>query len=650
MYKSEPREKSRKNVDIQVDDFSGGTNVLFSETRLKPNEAKESVNMILNEDGVWTKRWGTREYLTSGLFTATLDGFTEYKKSDGTRELIVVADGKVWKVTSSGKTEITGATFTQGTRCSFAQINNKLYIVNGTDAMARYDGSNLSTYSSLTTPAWGGTPLTRGAGLSSGNYTYYYRVSAVNAVGETLAVAAESIAVDIQRDSWDEADEYIDLDWDAVASAIKYNIYFSDDGAGYEVYLDSTEATSYRDDGSANKNPYIAPPTADSSEGPVCNEIAIVGNRLWLTGDSSNPQRVYWSGTDVNLGNFSPSYDGGWIDLEGGSRNQTVKVIDFNREAHVVCKTDDGRGSIWEIDFATVEIAGTNVVIASATKLIAQMGTNAARSIVHVENDVYFVNRFGVFTLGYEPNVFNVLRTKEKSTKIRPYIRDAYESDMDKACAYYYDSKVFFSIPTSSGEPNRIFLYDSEKDAWIKDWTIGVSQFGEFTDSSDVTHFLGIRGNKLVEFDANFESDSGTAFTWRYVSPRFPASKDWTKFAYIRKAYIRARGAKGTPSFSFNGTDFDGSTPTIGTDTIEQGISDTGIGWDQIGTAQMGDTTGTPTLFAQESLIRFLTIENWLRDMQWEVEGNGINDTLVLTGIQAEGELVETDEPTSWQL
>ena len=45
-----------------------------------------------------------------------------------------------------------------------------------------------------------------------------------------------------------------------------------------------------------------------------------------------------------------------------------------------------------------------------------------------------------------------------------------------------------------------------------KDWSIGVSQFGEYTDSSRVTHFLGINGTKLVEFSENYQGDQGSAF------------------------------------------------------------------------------------------------------------------------------------------
>lgn len=648
--KGRVRLSNRKKIFMKVDKFDGGVNTLFSETRLKNNEAKEATNMILIEDGIWTKRWGTAHY--GGVsFTNTIDGFSEYKKTDGTRELIVVADGKVYKVDPDAETstEISGATFTQGTRCDFAQIGSVLYIVNGTDPMARYDGSSLSTYSSINTPAWAGTPLARGGGLSAGNFTYYYRVSAVNEVGETLAAAEESITVNIDRDLWDAADEIITVDWSASAGALKYIVYFSDT-SGYEVKLAEVIDTTYVDDGSATPNPYIEPPTADTSAGPLFTCIEISGNRIWGTGDTTAKQRVYFSGSGANLGNFATGYGGGWVDLETGGRNQCVAVKDYQGLPHVFCKTDEGRGSVWQVELTSATLGSSTITIPVPEKIIPSVGSNSFRSIVDVENDIYFMNPNGVFTLGNETGVLNVLRTNEMSSKIRPYISDLYQPSSHLSSAYYYDSKVFFSVSTSSGEPNKTIVYDRERSAWIKDWTLGVSQFGEFTDSGGTSHFLGINGTKLVEFSANYQGDQGTAFTWRYISPRFSISDDWSQFAKIKRAFVRMRDVRGEVAFSVSGTDRSGNTIAQASDTIAPGTSSTGIGWDKVGNSPMGSTLGIPSSYAVESFIRYVEIRKLLRDLQWQVSGDALADTAALTGIMAEGNVVEVAKPEVWRL
>ena len=645
-----PRLGDKKPIFIEISDFSGGSNTLYSETRIKQNEAVESVNLMLTEDGVWSKRWGTAPY--GGVtFTHNIDGFTEFRKSDGSGELIVVADGKLWGVNpiAGSKTEISGATFTIGYPCSFAQLGGYLYICNGEDPLARYNGSSLDVYSELSTPVWADTPITRGGGLSSGSYTYYYRVSAVNAIGETLANTASSISVNKQRDDWTGDTEKVTLNWSAVSGALQYIVYMSDT-AGYEVMLAQVTTNSYVDNGDDIPNNYIEPPTDNTTGGPKFASIAVSGNRLWGTKDKNNPQKVYWSGTGVNLGNFSPAYDGGWVNLEKGGRNEAVAVVDYQGEAHVFCKTSEGRGSIWKVSLTSTTIATDTIIVPVPTKLITAKGTPATRSPVHVENDVYFINNVGVHVLGDEVGVLNRLRTNEISAKIRPFMTSTNKANLHKACSYYFEGKVFFSVPVGNGEPDRIIYYDTELKAWVCYWTVGVSQFGEFTDATGATHFLGIQGNKLVKISPNYAGDCGVAFTWKYKSPRFLVSKNWGQFGKIKRAYVRLKDALGAPVFSFTGTGKGDSTVTLATSTITQGVADTGLGWDMLGTVALGSTYGAPTTFALESLIRYFYPRKLVRDIQWSLQGSKLNDRATITGLMAEGAFIDTSKPEEWSL
>lgn len=642
-----PQLRNRKQAVLQIDSpGSKGVNTLFSETRLDKEEAKETVDLILVEDGILDKRWGSQKYGPD--FTA-IDGFSEYRKTDGTRELIVIDNGKAYRVTTSAKTEITGATFTTGYQCFFIQSGNYLYIGNGVDKLTRYDGSTLSRYTALSTPAWDGTPLTRGAGLSAGAFTYYYRITAQNAVGETIASTEQSITVNKDRDIWSATNEYIQLDWGDVAGALKYIIYFSD-ASGYEVKLTEVQASTYQDNGDETPNPYIEPPTADSTGGPELKSMCISGNRIWGT-EPDNPYRIYYSGTGVNLGNFSPGFGGGWIDLDKGGRTIVEAVIDFQGDAHAICSTAEGRGAVWEIALQSVSVSGVNFSVAVPTKIVASTGTSSPMAVIHVENDVLFPNKRGEQVLGNEPGVLAVLRTNEVSAKIRPYFDSIYESRFNQICAYYFDARIFISVPISNGDNDRTIVFDRERTAWLVDWTIGVKQFGEYTDSDGITRFLGAQATKLIEFSANFQGDSGVAFTPRYVSPRIPVAKDWTAFGRLKKAYVRLRNVTGSVTFQFAGTGKSGSSVTLATGTIAPGLSDTGMGWDKIGTTRTGWTTGTPTLYASESLLRYLVINDLLRDFQYSLQtSGGVSDRFILTGLMAKGFVVPTGEPSDWKI
>src|SRR5205823_4142723 len=98
----------------------------------------------------------------------------------------------------------------------------------------------------------------------------------------------------------------------------------------------------------------------------------------------------------------------------------------------------------------------------------------------------WFFNKNGYYVAGNEPNFYNLVRANEISTKLRPYFRGLSQDSISKVCAYYFDAKIFIAVPTSSGDPDRICVYDREKLQWEKDWTIGVSQFGQFTTTDSI--------------------------------------------------------------------------------------------------------------------------------------------------------------------
>lgn len=645
-----PRLSNKKLSTIQLDDFGGGSNSLFSETRLKKNEAKQATNLLLIEDGIWDKRWGTEQY--GGVsWTADIDGFSEYRNTDGTRELIVVADGKVWNVDTEAqtKTEVTGATFTTGTPVYFLQINNVLYISNGVDNLARYNGSTLAVYSEISAPS--AVSATRGAGLSAGSITEYYRVSAVNAVGETTASTEVPLTVNIERDVWVPVanSAYINLDWPDVSGALKYVVYWADT-TGFETKIAEVNSSSYQDTGEAVANPYIEPRADNTTGGPKFGPMWISGNRIWGTKDPNNPWRVYGSGTGVNLGNFSPAYGGFWIDLEKGGRATATVGFDFQGKAHIACETAEGRGQVWQVTLESQTIGDTSFIVPIPTKIIASTGTGSPRGGCYVENDYFMPNPRGVNIFGNEPGVLNVLRTAETSAKIRPYWRGLRLEHLSKVCSYYYDAKVFFSVPYEGEDNDRIVVFDRERSAWIQDWSIGVSQFGEFTDPDGITHFLGAQANMLIEFSSNYQGDQGVAFTWRYVSPRIPIDKDWTKFAKIKRVFIRLRNSTGAIDFSIYGTGKNRQFSTLKSQTITQGNSDTGMGWDPIGTVQIGSTDGVPTVFAQESLIKYLNINKLVREIQFDVSGDELNSRAALTGLLAAGFALATSPPSDWKV
>lgn len=649
-----PPLKNKKQLQILLDEFDGGVNTLLSETRIRKNEAKEAKNLMLIEDGVWTKRWGTADY---GTAVTSIDGAAEYVASDGSRELIIIDNGTPKKSTDDGVnwSTITGATFTAGERMRFYQYgaNNSsgvfkyyLYMVNGTDAIARYNGTTIETYTEIDAPTWAGTAIAR-TGLTTGNYDYYYQVTAQNEVGETIASTEETIDVNKLRDNWDSSN-YVTLDWDAVSGAVRYVIYISD-SSGYETYLDQVDAgqTGYVDDGTASPNTLIEPPIENTTGGPVLKNIVASANRLWGVGSNN---LVYWTGSVGNeRGVFSISAGGGFLGLERGGRSTVQAVVDFQGKPHAFCSHPEGGGQIWEINETSITVGSETVTVMVPNKIVNSTGTESVGSVIPVENDVFYWDN-GVRVLGNEPGVLNVLRTNELSSRIRPYARSLNDAGITGIEAIYFESKVFFSVPRGSSSNDKIIVYDRERLAWLVDWSLGVDQFLQYTDTNGSTKLLGVSGTKLIEFSENYETDSGTPFSTKYVSPRIQVGEDdFTQFAKIKRAYIRLRDTVGTISISVAGTTKTKGVSSLASKEIASESSSTGLSYELLSYIQLSGSTGVATTYSSESLIKEVPINKLIRDVQITISTTGTSDKFALIGVMFEGLPVNTGSPSAWK-
>lgn len=648
---------ARRDVAMEIKDFKGGSNTLLAEARLALNESKTALNLIQVEDGLWKPRWGSAVYGAS--LSAVPDGAKEFVKSDGTTELIAVSGGKVWKSSNGGAwTEITGATFTAGTTCYFMQIAGFLYIANGTDPLARYNGTTLTKYAALAAPTVFTASLVA-SGLASGTYTYYGQLTALNEVGETVGSSEVSLTVNKARDSWvSSTDKGIAWYWNAVASATSYQLYIADQ-SGRERLLTGTPNTFYIDDGSQQINEFVEVPNDNTTTAPLFKSMAVSGNRIWATYDPANKYKVYWSGTGTDIGKFSEFYGGGWVNLEKGGRELPTAVVHYQSgqgagAVTVLCRTPEGKGAIWQISIESLTVGDTQFSVPTTSKIVGSFGTESILGVVATNNDILFPNKRGMYSLGPEKNYYGILRTNELTTKIRPYWRSLEGSLMSGICGYFYDSKVLLSVPKSSSGNTRTIVYDLERINWTVDWTISAKQFLEYTDTSGDTHLLFVptSGTKLVELGEHIQGDLGAAFSTKYVSGRYPLSKLWKDFMRVKKVYIKLGNPVGDVVFEVSGTQKNEpfKSLTAGGATITSTSANTGLGWDKLGTVQLGDTNGTPDVFSDSSDPHYVQIRKKLRDIQFSVSTEGFGTEYVLQGIIVEGNLIKSTPASSWKL
>lgn len=656
-----------KQFSLVINKFGKGVMTLFDETRLPKDAVYQSQNMYLDQDGVWTTRPGTAAY--GATLTTPIDGvcsFAKYNTNGSVDTYLGVVDNGAFKISSDGGswTTISGVTWTTNKPVQFKQINSRLYIANGVDALAYYDinASTLNSFTALSTPI---APTVARTGLSAGSYNTYYKITAINSVGETAAGAEGSVSGGINklRDNWTAGTDYVTLTITRVANATRYNIYYADE-TGRQVYLDSVadpgsgSTFSYIDYGTAVPNPYQEAPTADSTGGPKYSNLSLSGNRLWGTRDYTNPYRVGWTGTGQYLGAFNPFYGGGYVDLNIGGDERPESVVHFrdgkgNAVATVLTSNPNGSGSTWHIALTTLTVDVLTIVVPQAYQQQGSVGTKSPRGVIEYDNSVYFPSPKGFQNLGSKQSILNVLVTSEISGNIRPSVESINNAYASMICGISHNGRMYWSVPVGSSTNNATWVLDIERGSvWALPWSIGVKQFAEYTDSDGSTHLLGIptTGTKLIEFDDSFVGDSGTAFSTNLESGLLHWADDHMTWARIDKVYCEIARPRGSVTFTVSGTRKGKSFTSIGAITITDTVSNAGIGADMVGDFIIGTSNEAPTTFAQASVKKRIRINKLLNNLKWQFSSTAVNAQYTPMEIVIKGTILPTSDPSNFKV
>lgn len=652
-----------KPFTLVIDKFGKGVMTLFDESRLPNDAVYQAQNMLLDQDGIWVTRPGTADY--GATLTGPTDGGTSFTKynTDGTTETyIAVIDNGAFKYSTDGGswTTVSGKTWTTGHPVKFAQDASRVYIANGMDTIAYYDiaGGTLTTFSSISTP--GSIVAPTRTGLTTGSYNAYYKITAVNGIGETAASSEVSVSggINKKRDDWTTGTDYLSLSWGAVTGATAYNIYYSD-APGTEIWLDSvpTGTTSYVDTGTATPNPYQEAPTTDTTAGPKYGDIALSGNRMFMTKDPTKPYRVAWTGTGQYHGSFNPFYGGGYIDLELGGNERPEKVTHFrdgrgNAVATVLTSDPNGTGSTWHVSLTTLTVDTLSIVIPQAYKQQGSVGTKSPRGVIEYNNSIYFPSPKGFQSLGSQQSILNVLVTTDISSNIRTSVRSINNAQASSICGYASNGRLYWSVPFGSSTNNQIWIMDIERrGAWALPWNIGVKQFFEYTDSSGVIRLLAIptTGTKLIQFTEGVSGDSGQAFSTNLLSGLLHFNDDHTQWAYVDKVYCEIAQPNGSITFSVSGTQKGKTFQSLGDVTIADATSDSGFSADLWGDITFGDSAYAPSTYTQSSVIKFIRIRKLVNNLRWQFSTNGTNDSYKLLQIVIKGTILPTSDPSQWK-
>lgn len=595
-----------------------------------------------------------------------IDGF-DYFDDAGAIHIVAAAGGAIYRSLDNAQTwtACVGASYIAGTEINMNQNGGFLYITDGIDTMFYYDGSTtLQTFTVLATPA-AATAAKTGLGGGTG-ITYYYKVSAVNTVGFSVASTKVSIGVDRTRDAFDTSANYVTLTMPGAGyqgSQTRFDIYISTDDLTYN-YLDSITAPTlvYIDNGTSVVNPAILAPTGNTTQGPLVAELTNVGSRQYGVRDTDNPYRIWFSsGTPGFTAAFSSAYDGGYINWQTGGKYRPTKVEDYRDGkgtplATVWCKSADGLGCVIQISLDTLTIGSISVTVPSAYKLPGSRGTSAPKSVVNVLNDYFFYNSQAFYNLGSRAQFLNLLSTDEASANIRPSVRQITTAAEDGVVATYYYARIYFSVPLGATENNTTIVYDTERKAWLPSaFTIGFSRFLNYVDTNSVPHLLCLKpGDPIIsEINDNIQGDYGEAFTTDLLTGLYQTSpKDRYEFQYTEEMEFEYSNPQDTITTELLGTERQKGFVSIKTAPITVEAEVTNAGWDTFGwdTTNWDDTSMVPITFSESSLKRYTPVQQEINNVQWHITTNTLNAKYVLRSLQTWGSDTQAGHPPQWRV
>lgn len=652
-----PEEKTTEYYD-KIDQFNGGSQTYINQARANKKTAVEIINMYQIQDGKWQTAPGVDYYGEEIPDSSTIDGGVQFTKEDGTRVAFVVAGGKAYVSQDGGSwTEVTGATFTAGVLPNFLKINNILFIATGVDDLVFYNGSVLQTYTAILAPSAPTHSL--GSGLSTGSYTGYYRLQAVNEVGVTEPSNSLTVTTDKHRDLWDQSlDEYVELTFTPSTGSSGTEIYWGE-ADGQEHFIGTSTTGTFRDYGQAVSpvNLYRETNDDNTTGAPHFKNMENSGARMWATYDDNNKWRVYWTGTGQYMGTFSSFYGGGWVDIEYGGENFPVNVSHYRTGkgdpiVTVLCTSHDGKGATFQIELSSVSVGDTSILVPIVYKIVGAIGTDCPNGVMKTGDNIMFPNKRGVFFLQNARQIFNVLSTQNLITAIRNKWEAQNQNRIMDVAGYYKDPYAFISL--SQGNTNdTTIIYDFERRNWTWSWNIGFKQFFEYTDNNGRTHFLGVGNNesKLSEISTSITGRYGQPFYQSYLSPLLPVDLRNKVIAKVNETIFELGDFTGQAVLEVLGIQKDKPLKSLKSKTITSTseLATSGIGDDEFSSVRFSETNSNPSVTRQATTKKTVRVGKNLTHIQYKISAYDQRTRYQILSIESTGYKLPMNSPSSWR-
>ena len=637
--------KARKEVNIHQNRWNKGYISTIDNSRRDTQSFSDLTNMEIVQDYVVRPRPPLVKYGVQP--DKPVIGRTNIRYND-TRSIIWMMDdagtGKLYKQTDGGAFTSIGGTYDSSAWSMGVQAKAKLYMYNGVNNLSyiKLSDNSVNTYTSLATPVISSVVK---SGMAGSACTHYYRVTANNEVGESIASGVGSVTSGKIRQSWIENTDYTTITWTAVPGATSYTIYYGDKATDtFELYTVAENATiSFIDYGTLAENTFKLAPEGNSTEGAIFT---------WMYADAKNSQifgvtkenKLFYSAPGT--GDFSPYNGGGWvgIDEDGDTKLNYVDGFRNGKGDPVItvsARGAAGKGKLFHVSFETLTVGDQVIVYPNVYEANGQSGTYAPRATLKERDSLYYFTGQDVRSTGTSQNIVNILTTDTISQVIEPDLEKINLAHLHKSCGVSYRDRLYFALPVGSDENNEIWYLDlSRKNAWILRWPIPAKDLWLYEDSNGNTHFCALVNNKVLEFTrkgAQTHQDDGVGWRSNVGFSSLTWDEDGLSLGSIRNQYFKLLFPKGTINANATGLTRKGITTSVGSDSYT--VTTTPTAYDEwvYDMFEYDEDPGVVETYGKSVAVLRIKPRGLLNQLDWNVTADTPGSDYVLSAVNTRG-------------
>lgn len=255
---------------------------------------------------------------------------------------------------------------------------------------------------------------------------------------------------------------------------------------------------------------------------PQGRYIELHHNRLWIAGEYQNPDRIYFSTSNV----YGYDIEDFTYPIEEGEANQHGGFVD-------VRSYDGGRIIGMKVIFDNLvvfkekniyKIYGDNPENFQLVQMFNSNGAIADSSIISCNNGAYFLNYDGIY-------YYNGTSAIKVSGKIDSVFKDMNKSYAKNAVACFKDNKYYLSIPVYQSEKNNILIeYDTINNSFM------IFNVGNISSMINTDNYVYITNDNKIKI----LGDTGNApsLDLRWESPNldfgYKNGRKLTNYIYFR--------------------------------------------------------------------------------------------------------------------